>query len=392
MITSNAGSCPICKNPVEPPFFRLADVPTLDGAVGESLEEALACPVGDVTLCLCPTCGWIGNMTFDPSKLNYEKFHFSLQHSPVFESFVSEVVDNLTRKYDLEGKKVLDVGCGAGDFLKTFARQVQINGLGIDPSIISGTEKFERGEVSLQRGILEPHHRDFDAALICCRHVLNSMPDPLGLLQQIRAVNGDRPDTVFYLEVPHAGPTFDNDLVWNVAYEHRSWFNEVSFTTLCERAGFEVLDIGRCWRDEYLFAELRGGEPNQESVAPLEAVDSQRANLERFSLNVRDHSSRWSRRLDQFHQAGQKVAIWGAGARALLFLLQVDNRHHVGSVVDINPSRQGNFLTHLGVRIDAPESLFEFQPDVILISNSAFADEIRAQAAALGLSAETEVF
>ena len=123
MLNSGTGSCPICASRLEPAFFRLPDVPTLDGAVGETRAEALACPVGDLTLCLCGTCGWIGNATFDPAKLSYDRYHFSLQHSPVFESFVSELVCSLAEKYDLEGGNVLDVGCGSGDFLRTFARR-----------------------------------------------------------------------------------------------------------------------------------------------------------------------------------------------------------------------------------------------------------------------------
>jgi hypothetical protein len=70
----------------------------------------------------------------------------------------------------------------------------------------------------------------------------------------------------------------------------------------------------------------------------------------------------------------------------------VDNNDHVGCVVDINPVRQGNYLAHIGVRIDPPDRLVEFRPDLILISNSAFADEIRQQASVLGLSADFEVF
>ena len=392
MLDSSTGSCPICASQLESAFFRLPNVPTMDGAVGETKAQALACPVGDVTLCLCPTCGWIGNATFDPAKLSYDKYHFSLQHSPVFESFVSELIGSLTEKYDLESKNVLDVGCGSGDFLRTFARRAAITGLGIDPSIIAGTEELDRGKVSFERGVLEPRHADFDANLICCRHVLNSMPNPISLLQEIRAVSGEKRDTVFYLEVPHADQTFDNDIVWNLAYEHHSWFNEVSFRVLCERSGFEILEMGPCWRDEYLGAELRWAPPKPDSVAPARQIELQRANLERFSRSVQGYASRWSQRLSELHLASRRVAIWGAGARALLFLLQVDNKDHVGRVVDINPTRQGNYLMHVGVRIDAPESLCEFQPDLILISNSAFADEIREQAAGLGLSAELEVF
>jgi hypothetical protein len=117
-----------------------------------------------------------------------------------------------------------------------------------------------------------------------------------------------------------------------------------------------------------------------------------RDQLEHFARNVQTIADRWSRRLAELHRTDRRVAIWGAGARALLFLHQVDNNDHVGCVVDINPVRQGNYLAHIGVRIDPPDRLVEFRPDLILISNSAFADEIRQQASVLGLSADFEVF
>jgi SAM-dependent methyltransferase len=387
-----AGSCPICRNSLEPAVYQLRGVPTLDGGVGETREEALNLPVGDVTLCLCGTCGWIGNATFDAARLSYEKFHFSLQHSPAFESFVRKLIGDLRATYDLDGKRVLDVGCGSGDFLRTFARQAPITGLGVDPSIAPGQEDYERGAVTFERGVLEPRHTDLGADLICCRHVLNSMSDPLELLRQIRAAAGGRQETVFYLEVPHADRTFRNDIVWNLAYEHRSWFNETSFRVLCERAGFEILSMGPCWGDEYLGAELRLADAKPEAVAPAEGVMAARDQLEHFARNVQTIADRWSRRLAELHRTDRRVAIWGAGARALLFLHQVDNKDHVGCVVDISPLRQGNYLAHIGVRIDPPDRLVEFRPDLILISNSAFADEIRQQASVLGLSADFEVF
>jgi SAM-dependent methyltransferase len=352
----------------------------------------MSIPEGDVEISLCGNCGWIGNAAFDASRLSYEKFHFSLQHSPAFESFVVELVDRLNNRYDLEGRKVLDVGCGNGDFLRTFAARVTITGLGVDPSIAPGTEHFDCGTVTYERGVLQPRHAGFGANLVCCRHVLNSMPDPIGLLSDIRSAAGDEPSTVFYFEVPYADRTFNDDIVWNLAYEHRSWFNEASFRVLCERAGFEVLDIGPCWRDEYLGAELRCGPIKLDSVAPPQEIDRQRSNLERFVHNVESYASHWSRKLDEMHRSGRRLAIWGAGARALLFLHQVDNKDSVGCVVDINPARQGNYLAGVGVRIDSPDSLREFRPDVILISNASFADEIREQAKSLGLSADFELF
>ena len=217
MPNATTGSCPLCQSQLEPPVYQLSGIPTLDGAVGESLEKAMSIPEGDVEISLCGNCGWIGNAAFDASRLSYEKFHFSLQHSPAFESFVVELVDRLNNRYDLEGRKVLDVGCGNGDFLRTFAARVTITGLGVDPSIAPGTEHFDCGTVTYERGVLQPRHAGFGANLVCCRHVLNSMPDPIGLLSDIRSAAGDEPSTVFYFEVPYADRTFNDDIVWNLA-------------------------------------------------------------------------------------------------------------------------------------------------------------------------------
>jgi SAM-dependent methyltransferase len=382
--------CPICRGELGPAYFQMHGVPTLDGAVCDTLEEADRCPTGDVTIRLCETCGWIGNASFDPARLSYEKYHFSLHHSPAFDAFIDKLIDRLTDRFGLTDGKVLDVGCGSGDLLRDFADRVRITGLGIDPSIDAATEQRERGVVSFERGLLEPRHAGFDADLLCCRHVLNSMPDPLGLLRQIRAVA--RGDAAFYLEVPHADQTFGHDIGWNVAYEHHSWFNEASFSVLCRRAGFEVLDVGPCWGDEYLGIELRLAEPDPDARAPQAAVTAVKQRLERFAQSVDAQIEHWSGRLARLRDDQKRVAIWGAGARALLFINAIPEAEHIGMLVDINPTRQDMYLAHVGHRIDPPDRLKAFDPDLLLISNSAFADEIRQQAAALGVTAPSEVF
>lgn len=392
MSSSEMASCPLCQSPLGDPYIRIGGVPTLDGAVGETREQALACATGDVEINLCTHCGWVGNSAFVPGIIDYEKYHFSLQHSSVFEGFVADLVDRLTETHRLGGGKVLDVGCGSGDFLRTFAERSGISGLGVDPSIVAGEEVHGQGQVRFERGILEDRHTDFGADLICCRHVLNSMPAPVAFLKAVRAAAGDRADSRFYFEVPHADRTFDDDIVWNLAYEHHNWFNELSFRVLCERAGFEILDMGPCWRGEYLGATLRSAEGIADSRGAAEAIEAQRLNLERFANSVSSYADLWNRRLAALSAEGKRVAIWGAGARALLFLCQLEHTGLIGRVVDINPNRQGNYLTRVGTEIHAPEELIDYSPDLLLISNAAFADEIREQAAAMGIRAETEVF
>jgi len=57
-------------------------------------------------------------------------------------------------------------------------------------------------------------------------------------------------------------------------------------------------------------------------------------------------------------------------------------------VADINPRRQGRFLAGTGQLVVAPVALRDIRPDLIVVTNPAYATEIRTQAGALGLHAE----
>ena len=56
--------------------------------------------------------------------------------------------------------------------------------------------------------------------------------------------------------------------------------------------------------------------------------------------------------------------------------------------VDINPRKQGMFVAGSGQEIVPPEFLRVYQPDVVIIMNRNYEDEIAGQLAQLGLQAE----
>jgi len=57
-------------------------------------------------------------------------------------------------------------------------------------------------------------------------------------------------------------------------------------------------------------------------------------------------------------------------------------------VVDVNPRRQGHFMPVTGQPIVAPTALPAIDPQVIVITNELYRDEITRQARALGLRSE----
>ena len=51
----------------------------------------------------------------------------------------------------------------------------------------------------------------------------------------------------------------------------------------------------------------------------------------------------------------------------------------IDRVVDINPHKQGKFLAGTGQQIVAPEQLRDAPPDVVLLMNPIYRDEVAAQ-------------
>ncbi len=66
----------------------------------------------------------------------------------------------------------------------------------------------------------------------------------------------------------------------------------------------------------------------------------------------------------------------------------LDPGEQVAHAVDINPRKQGMFVTGTGQEIVAPEDLMDIQPDVVMVMNPIYIDEIRMMVGALGIDAE----
>ena len=80
------------------------------------------------------------------------------------------------------------------------------------------------------RGSVEIIGRNFTAEdargadFVCCRHVLEHLPDPMALLGQLRESLDFRDDTVVFFEVPNGLFTLDRLGIWDIIHEHVSYF------------------------------------------------------------------------------------------------------------------------------------------------------------------------
>ena len=73
------------------------------------------------------------------------------------------------------------------------------------------------------------------------------------------------------------------------------------------------------------------------------------------------------------------------------FLAFLGVRDEVSCVVDVNPAKQGMFVPGSGQEIVAPERLRDVAPELVIVMNPAYAEEIRGDLDRLGVTADVDV-
>jgi hypothetical protein len=224
---------------------------------------------------------------------------------------------------------------------------------------------------------------------LTCRHVINVINDPVAFIKSIRENLNNKEDTIVYFDFPNVNYTLGDIVIWNVVYEHRSWFSETSFKYLLECCDFQVLNVTPCWNGEYLSIEARPVKgfipPEQPDESKIQALASI---IKAFRLEFEKIKSAKKQKINQL-KAGQKRTIaWGAGARGVSFFNIFDLTEEVPFIVDINEKRQDKFLPGSGQKIVAPEFITSYDPNLIIITNPTYADEIMAHTKNLGVDPE----
>jgi len=144
------------------------------------------------------------------------------------------------------------------------------------------------------------------------------------------------------------------------------------------------LQAGPTFGTDYIGIEAKPS-PRGEHLAPNpEAVAAVLDKVTTFERKHRETMQLWGQKLEAYRQQGKRVLGWGAGARAIAFLSAFGVTDAIANVVDTNPNRQSKYLPVTGQKVVPPEFVVDYSPDVVLITNPSFTEEIKAQARALG--------
>ncbi len=387
-------ACEACAGATMIPFADLGDIPVLCGVHWADAATAATSPVGRMRLGYCPECAYVRNLDFDPAIMTYDTtMDTNLHHSPAFQAFSAGLVAHLVERYRLKGKRVLDIGCGQGEFLRELCHSADCTGVGYDamyagPSGADGSGAVFHSRHAPRGDDLE----EFD--MFTSRHWFEHLADPFDLLADLRERARGRP--VFgYIEVPDA--CYDLATAgWEVIYPHVSYFDAYSLCRIAERAGWRVEDTGVLFSGMFRFIELsvnREAEPRLGS-APLpdrDDRDRQLASILGFAQRHEVERAAWRDRIGSLVADGARPVLWGAGSRGVQFLTFADPDGRLSAVVDVNPRKWGRYLPLTAHRVDAPDSLPRLAPQAVIITNPAYQGEIAAHLERLGVVAELMV-
>ncbi len=384
-------TCPVCHARDSTAFIDIRQVPVHCNLLWATRAEAFHVPRGDILLGFCPHCGHVFNLMFDPALMEYtQQYENSLHFSPHFQRYAETLAARLIADYDLRQKDIVEIGSGKGEFLALLCRMGANRGMGFDPSYVPdpALEGYDQ-QVTFVQDFYSERYADYPADLICCRHVLEHIPTPRDFIANVRRAVGSRRHTVVFFEVPNVLFMLRDLSIWDIIYEHCAYYSSNSLAYLFQACGFEVLQLQATFGGQFLALEARlADQPLSMTHVGGESLEQLHRDVAAFAANYREKVETWSHRLAEYARAGQRVVVWGAGSKGVTFLNVLQTRDQIEYVVDLNPRKHGKYVAGSGQQIVAPAFLRDYQPDVVIVMNPLYMNEIQQMTYDLGLRTE----
>ncbi len=261
-------------------------------------------------------------------------------------------------RFSLAGKKVIEIGCGRGDYL-SMLRDAGADAVGLEHSAASVaacraaglnvSEGFVGGPEDVLPG------GPFDGFAIF--NFLEHLPDPNATLSGIHRNMAD--EGVGLVEVPNFDMMLAEELFAEFTSDHLSYFTSDTLTTALALNGFEVLECTEQFHRYFLSAVVRRREP----------------------LELSHFAARQARLRDEVHAYLRRftpgsVAIWGAGHQALALMSLLGLQDSIRYVVDSAPFKQGKFTPVTHFPIVAPSTLESDPVEAVIIMAAGYSDEV----------------
>jgi len=367
--------CPGCGSAVLAPPYRIVSQPVVLNYRLATATAARRLRRKDIVLVQCGGCGLIFNRNFRDGDVPYDGQYDNRQGcSPAFGAYSRNLARRLAQRLKLRHQRVLEIGCGKGDFLRMLCQMAPCEGAGYDMTY-EGEPEPKGSPLRFYRRYLRTGDISEPFAAVLCRHVIEHVPAVGPFLDDLRAIGLACGQPVMVLETPAFEWIAARGAFWDICYEHCNYFTQASLAALCCQHGLKVLRHRRTFGGQYQVIELAAtGVPDASRKTVPRPPDP--AVLSRFAREAESELDRIKARLQKLG-AKKGWAIWGAGAKGVSLANRLPDLPPT-LLLDSNPAKQGGFVPGLRVPIVAPEDPRLLSVALIVIVNHNYAREIRA--------------
>jgi hypothetical protein len=374
--------CPGCGSSQLKSIYRVEGVPVHSVQLIDRREAALNYPKGDIHLVFCESCGFIFNQSFDPALESYSTHYESTQaYSPTFNAFSNRLANQLIERYQLHGKKIVEIGCGQGEFLSQLCEIGDNQGVGVDPAYIEGHLNTPvREKMTFIPDYYSEKYADLQADFYCCKMTLEHIQQTGDFISIVRRTVNQQPDAIVFFQIPNVSRILQDLAFWDIYYEHCSYFSLGSLARLFRLNGFDVLNLWMDYDDQYLMIEAKPGDGSGTALLPQEN-DLEKLNQEvlNFTQKIPQKINAWQKKIQNYHQDGKKVVLWGSGSKGVAFLTTNHLSNEIEYCVDINPLKANTFMAGTGQKVVPPDALRQYHPDIVIVMNPIYIQEVQCQ-------------
>lgn len=258
----------------------------------------------------------------------------------------------------LKGKRILEVGCGQGEFLEML-KPFPVQGFGIE-------NKAELVQMARGKGLSV--YQDFAASgdrrlpgapydAFMQFNFIEHQPNPNDMVQCIRA---NLVDGGVGLVTAPAFEYIRKDCVYEIMRDHIAYYTDGALRFLFMRNGFDVIESGVVNRDT-----------NYVIVRKREVITNRT-----FTTNYDDIRRQLNAFVAERKTAGRSLAFWAASHQCFTAASFLDHPDDVKCIVDSAPFKQGKYspVSHIG--IVSPQDFYSNPTDEVLIMAPGYSDEI----------------
>ncbi len=304
------------------------------------------------------------NSSYEKELTVYDNTYLLNQsHSLEFNKHLKVVYSIFKKKFN-RNLKIVEIGCGKGDFVNLLNSDSYFDATGYDTTYEGKSRKIHKRYLNAKDRI--------NANVIVLRHVLEYLPDPYSFLIFLNKIFGD---VDIYIEQLNFDWTVSKQIFSDITYERVNYFTQNSLNQLFTKSCSSKLFNNQY---QYVIANLKN--LNQEYYAKFSNIDNW-VDIDFYSLFPQIHTK--IKNLSIVVEESNNTFLWGASTKGCMFLHHyfnlIKSTEKIKFAIDINSNYVDKFLPSSYVQIKSAEFFYKnvSNNDLVIVSNVNYESEIK---------------